>query len=179
MPYLVRAPIVVLLAAAHLLADARPALAQEEQPSRLGAAALGALAGTIAGGTVTLAVVVARSRAGQFVYEFDDFFGWNSVPIVVGIPAGAWIGYTDRDRMLRGVVGGAIGGAVGYGIGRLVGNRIWDPPEGTWAAGAIGLGVGVALGAITGLLWPEGDDDPGPVPSPSGRRIPLAVRIAI
>lgn len=129
--------------------------------NRLLTTGVGGLAGLTAGGYVSLSIVVARARKGEYVYALNDVLGWGSVPVLVGAGTGAVLGYVDPPRLLRTVVGGTAGTLLGMGTGLIIGRSVWEPPEGKWAGAAIGAGAGLVLGSIVGILWPGGKGDDG------------------
>ena len=145
------------------------------QGSILGAA-VGAGTGLAAGGYITVAIVVARARfEDEYVFEIEDILDWESIPVLVGPTTAGVIGFFDDERLYRSVIGGTSGLVAGAGIGLMLGHWYWRTPDGRWAGAAIWAGAGLAMGALTGLVWPSGsDDEPG---SPSASGIPLTVRI--
>lgn len=162
---------------AVLAAGALPAPARA-QGSYL-AAALGAGAGLVAGGYVTVAVVVARAQIEQeYVFGLDDILDWESIPVIVGPATGVALGLWDDDRLVRTVIGGAGGTLAGAGLGLLLGDRLWDPPEGRWAGAAIGAGAGLVLGALTGMAWPA-TESPSPGNPPAAAGVPVIFRIRL
>lgn len=157
-----------------------PAAAQEPEPqSRVLSTGLGAVAGLAGGGYVTLTVIVAESRRGNYVHDIDDVLGWRSAPVLIGTLAGAGLGFYSPERLQGAVVYGAGGLALGALVGLGVGSAIWDPPEGRWAGAAIGAGVGLVLGNAIGVLRPlnlftEGGDD-----GAQAAGIPVMIRIPL
>jgi hypothetical protein len=146
--------------------------------SQLITTGLGGFAGLTAGGYVSLSVVVARSRRGNYVYAINDVLGWGSVPILVGAGTGATLGYLDPPRLLRTVIGGTAGTLLGMGTGLLIGRAVWEPPEGKWAGAAIGAGAGLVLGSVAGILWPGGKgDENGTKTSPAAAGVPIGVTL--
>lgn len=170
-----------LLLALALLWPARAAAQDPEPQSRVLATSIGALAGIVGGGYVSLTVIVAESRVGRYVHDVDDVLGWRSAPVILGTLAGAGLGFYSPERLQGAVVYGAGGLALGALAGLGIGSAIWDPPEGRWAGAAIGAGVGLVIGNAIGVLRPlnlftrEEDEEGGTVTAgiPIMFRIPL------
>ncbi len=142
----------IVCAALALCAGAgqtRPLSAQ-----RLVAPALGGVAGAASGGFLTLTIVVAESRAGHYLHDPKDLFGWQSAPVLIGGGTGVALGFLDPGRLVRTVIGGTAGTLLGVATGLVIGRVVWEPPEGKWAGGAIGSGVGLVAGCVIGILWP-------------------------
>ena len=140
-----------VLVLAALLGGVAPRPAQAQVLS----GAVGALAGTAAGGYITLSIVVARAQFGHYLHDYYDLFDWKSVPIIAGAATGTAVGILQPSRLWSGFIFGAGGTALGAGIGFVVGNAVTDLPEGKWAGAAIGAGAGMAIGTIVGLLLPQ------------------------
>ncbi len=166
---------VLTLAAALLIGGVAPARAQIAD--RLLPTALGGAAGLAAGGFITMGVIVAKARAGHYTESTRDVLGWESVPVLVGIGAGATLGALDERRLRGSVYYGAGGFALGWGIGWLVGGRVWEPPEGKWAGAAIGGAAGLAIGGIAGMIFPPGGGGGGSTPAAAAARVPIGIRI--
>jgi hypothetical protein len=147
----------------------------EAQANKLIAPAIGVLLGTGAGGYVAVGIVAYRARQGRYLYNVQDALGWESAAVLAGGGTGLALGLWDERRLRNTVIASAGLALVGTGIGALVGRRIWPPPEGKWAGGVIGGGVGILLGAASGVLLPPdwlGDDG-------GGDEVPLAIRIPV
>jgi hypothetical protein len=146
--------------------------AQEE---RLLTAVGGGMLGVAGGGYVALSIIVAESRAGRYIHDFDDVFGWRSLPVIAGGTLGTALGVYSPERLKRAVLFGfggmAAGGVLGFGLGQL----IWEGPEGKWAGAAIGAGAGLAISYIVGAITASGDDDigQGSISVPVVIRVPL------
>lgn len=138
----------------------------------------GMVAGVAAGGYVALSVIVLRSRFGHFVESERDVLGWGSVPVLVGGGTGAFLGFTDPDRLVRTIIGGSVGTAVGLGVGLVVGRRVATTSAGRWAGGAMGAGGGLVLGSLIGLFLPgkSGSDSPSPQAARAAA-IPIGVTV--
>ena len=163
---------VVLLAPAGLRA--------QEPQSRALATTIGGLAGMGAGAYLTVSVVVLEARFGRYVHDIDDVLGWRAAPILLGGVAGAGLGLYSPERLQGVVVYGAIGLGAGALTGMLLGNRIWEPPEGRWAGAAIGAGMGLIIGNTIGVLNPlnlftEGEE--GTATESAG--VPIVFRIPL
>lgn len=150
-----------VMAAACLMP--RPLLAQDAE-SRVLPGMLGGVAGIAGGGYVAIALIVAESRYGRYVHDFDDVLGWRSLPVLIGGATGASLGvYSPRrfeSALLYGTAGLGLGAALGLGLGAIA----WDPPEGRWAGATIGAGLGLVIGNIVGIVAPrrgDNDDDGG------------------
>lgn len=135
----------------------------------------GAVAGTAAGGYITLSIVVARAQTGHYLHEVRDLFGWTSLPVIVGAATGVTVGIADPNRLWTGFIVGAAGTAVGTGLGAVVGAAISERPEGKWAGAAIGAGAGMALGSLAGIIWPQ----PDLIPRELRRAAVIPVRITV
>jgi hypothetical protein len=148
------------------------------QETNIPAALAGGLAGAASGGYIAISVIVAESRAGKYMHSMQDALGWRSAPVLIGGVTGVVVGATSPDRLLRTVVYGSVGTVAGTGVGVVVGKLIWDGPEAKWAGGAIGAGLGMAIGSSLGLFLPHpgGEDDPEPAAAASVR-IPVSFTI--
>ncbi|MBX6363224.1 MAG: hypothetical protein IRZ00_05090 [Gemmatimonadetes bacterium] len=160
-----------------LFAVGRDATAQ----NRLLTAGIGGVAGLTAGGYISLSIIVARARHGDYVYALNDVLGWGSVPVLLGAGTGAAVGYLDPPRLLRTVVGGTAGTLLGLGAGLVIGRSVWPPPEGKWAGAAIGAGAGLVLGSVVGLLWPGGTAAARgeATTSPRAARVPIGLTLRL
>lgn len=170
-----RKPIRLVLLVTLLAAAASPLRAQSEGRRILPAVA-GGVAGVAGGGYVALSVVVAQARAGNYLHDFQELFGWRSVPVIAGGALGAGLGFYSPHRLEQAIIWGfggmAIGGAVGFGIGQLV----WRPPEGKWAGAAIGAGAGLVVGYLTGALTARSGDELG---SSEAAVVPVTIRLPL
>jgi hypothetical protein len=135
-----------------LIAPAR--ISAQDPQSRALATSLGLLAGAAGGGYVTVTVVVFEARIGRYIHDVDDVLGWRSAPFIMGALAGGGLGFFSPERLQGAIVYGAGGLALGGLTGLVIGQRLWDPPEGRWAGAAIGAGVGLVVGNAIGILYP-------------------------
>jgi hypothetical protein len=117
--------------------------------------AVGAVAGTAAGGYLALSLVVARAQRGHYLHDFGDIYGLTSVPVLVGAGTGTTLGILSPPRLWTSVVFGTGGAVLGIPIGMFMGTALSDRPEAKWAGGAIGAGVGMTLGFLFGVLTPQ------------------------
>jgi hypothetical protein len=142
---------------------------------RLIVPAIGTVLGTGAGGYVSVGVVAYRARQGNYLFNLEDAFGWESAAIFAGGGTGLVLGIWDERRLRNTVVATAGLGLVGTVVGAVVGDRIWPPPEGRWAGGVIGGGAGILAGAVIGVLMPPDwlEDDDGEEGVPMMIRIPV------
>lgn len=135
----------------------------------------GGMLGVAGGGYVALSIIVAESRAGRYIHDFDDVFGWRSLPVIAGGTLGTALGIYSPERLRRAVLFGfggmAAGGVLGFGLGQL----IWEGPEGKWAGAAIGAGAGLAIAYIAGALTASGDDDIGQ----GNISVPVLIRVPV
>jgi hypothetical protein len=157
---------------AGLPAITPPALHAQEK--NIPAALLGGFAGAGSGGYIAISLIVAESRAGKFVDSVDDVLGWRSAPVLIGGVTGVVVGATDPDRLIRTVVYGSAGTLAGTGIGAVIGKIVWDGPEAKWAGGAIGAGIGMAIGSSLGLFLPMKDDNNDTGSAAAATRIPVS-----
>ncbi len=143
-----------LLLALLLLGSSRAAQAQ------LWTAALGGLAGTLSGGYISLSIVVTRAQFGHYLHEPKEIIGWNSLPVMIGAPVGAALGMWAPDRLGTGFAYGSAATLAGGSAGFLIGWAVSKRPEGKWAGGAIGAGLGMAIGSSLGVFFPNRRFDP-------------------
>lgn len=159
-----------------LLSAAAPAAGQDLE-DRILPVMVGGTAGVIGGGYVALSVVVLEARMGRYMHDFNDLFGWRSLPVLAGGGLGAGLGLYSPERLKQAILWGyggmAAGGLVGLGVGLL----IWPQPEGKWAGAAIGAGVGLVAGYLTGAITASDEDDLGRSSAREG--IPLVIRIPL
>jgi hypothetical protein len=151
-------------------------LPAQDQERRILPAAIGGAAGVVGGGYVALAVVVTETRFGRYLHDYQDIFGWRSLPVIVGGGLGTALGYYSPERLKWAIIGGYIGMAAGGLIGLGVGQLAWRPPEGRWAGAAIGAGAGLVIGYLTGALTADSGDDLG---NSEAAAIPLTIRIPL
>ena len=141
---------IVLLILALTAGESRHAHAQ-----RIITGPFGAVAGTLSGGYITLSIVVARAQFGDYVHDANDLFNWNGLPVIIGASTGTALGIYDPDRLMTGFVYGSAGTLAGGSAGFILGALISDRPEGRWAGGAIGAGIGMAIGSSWGVFFPN------------------------
>jgi hypothetical protein len=122
--------------------------------------AAGGVAGVLSGGYITLSIVVARAQMGHYLHEPHDIFDWYSAPVLIGGTTGAALGLWAPDRLGTGFVYGSAGAVAGGTLGFIIGWATSARPEGKWAGGAIGAGLGMAIGSTTGVLFPRDAYDP-------------------
>lgn len=150
-----------------------PLSAQEDEAGSVLSAGAGGFVGVVAGGYANLAIVVLKARYGRYPHSFDDAFGWESAPILIGGATGAAIGLLDRDLIIPWIIGGTTGFAAGAGAGFLYGQFAWGDSESRWANAAITSAVGMAIGSTVALIRYSGS---GSAPAPgqeSAVRVPL------
>ncbi len=166
--------LVTALAGFHALL---PASAQAQK--NIPAALLGGIAGAGSGGYIAISVIVAESRAGKYIHSAQDALGWRSAPVLIGGVTGIVVGATSPDRLLRTVGYGSLGAVAGTGVGVVLGKIIWTGPEAKWAGGAIGAGLGMAIGSSLGLFLPHknDDDEAAEASSAAARGIPVSFTI--
>jgi hypothetical protein len=139
-----------------LLGSTRSAQAQ------VGPALLGAAGGLLVGGYTTVTIYVTKARFGRYLFSTDELLSLRpeTLPVLVGPVAGAWVGAESSTALGRSAAWGALGLAGGAALGGLTGRLLSDADEAPWAGAVIGGGVGLLTGAILGAI--DGlDDDPG------------------
>lgn len=99
----------------------------------------GAVIGTLLGFYVTLAVVVAKARAGYYIFAVHDLadIRIETAIILVGLVLGAMFAYRWDVRFFRVVLRGLVGLIAGVLLGIPLGWLIWGGTEGMWAGGII------------------------------------------
>jgi hypothetical protein len=122
-----------------------------------------------------VSVVVAQARAGNYLHDFQELFGWRSLPVIAGGALGTGLGIYSPERLERAILWGfggmAVGGAVGLGVGQLM----WRPPEGKWAGMAIGAGAGLVIAYLAGALTAGASEDIGRADAAA---VPIVFRIS-
>jgi len=158
-----------------LIAATSTPLRAQDAGGRVLPAVIGGVAGVAGGGYVALSLVVAQARAGTYIHDFKDMFGWRSAPVIAGGLLGTGLGIYSPDRLRRAIIWGyggvVVGGAVGLGVGLLV----WPPPEGKWAGAAIGAGAGLVIAYIAGALTAPASGDLGK----SDAVVPVMIRLPV
>jgi hypothetical protein len=139
---------------AACLITAPGAVTSAAAQSNIPAALAGGVAGAGSGGYIAIAVIVAESRGGKYLHSYHDALGWRSAPVLIGGATGVFLGATAPDRLWRTVLYGGVGTVAGTGAGIVAGKLVWDGPEAKWAGGAIGAGVGMAIGSSLGVFLP-------------------------
>lgn len=140
----------------------------------------GAVAGTLSGGYITMSIVVTRAQFGHYLHSTDDLFSWQSLPVLIGGTTGTALGIWDPDRLWTGFVYGSAGTVAGGSIGFIVGELVSDRPEGKWAGGAIGAGLGMAIGSSWGVFFPNKKLNPFTKDDEEqGTAIPVTIRIPL
>jgi hypothetical protein len=166
-----------LLVAAAVTATAAAPVSAQRVEERVLPALVGGAAGVAGGGYVALSVVVAQARAGNYLHEFQELFGWRSLPVIAGGAMGTALGVYSPARLERAILWGfggmAAGGALGLGVGQL----IWRAPEGKWAGMAIGAGAGLALAYVAGAITATNSEDLGGSGESAGLVIPLGFTV--
>lgn len=159
-----------------LLLAAAPATGQKVE-ERILPVMIGGTAGVIGGGYVALSAIVLEARMGNYLHDFDELFGWRSIPVLAGGALGAGLGVYSPERLKQAIIYGyggmAAGGLLGLGVGLL----IWPQPEGRWAGAAIGAGFGLVVGYLTGAITASAEDDLGRASVQEG--IPVVIRIPL
>ena len=87
--------------------------------------AVGAVAGTAAGGYLSLSIIVARAQRGHYLHDFEDIFGWNSAPVLVGAATGGTLGILSPPRLWTSVIFGTGGAVVGIPVARPIVFKSW------------------------------------------------------
>jgi len=168
--------LVLLLALSAAIAATSSPLRAQNAGGRVLPAMIGGAAGLAGGGYVALSLVVAQARAGRYLHEYQELFGWQSLPVIAGGALGMGLGIYSPDRLRRAILWGfggwAAGGVLGAGIGKLV----WRPPEGKWAGAAIGAGAGLVIAYVTGALTAPAGGDIG---NSQGAAVPVTIRIPV
>lgn len=109
--------------------------------------------GTVAGLAAVLAVVVAQAHLWQrYVESVADLVGWPLVPGVLVLVAVLAVELSPRCRSRWVAIGGSVAMFAGIGLGILVGAMFIPAPEGRWAGGIVGAGLGVVAGGATGAV---------------------------
>lgn len=135
----------------------------------------GGVGGVVAGGVTTLGIFVARSRAGNFIFDLENVqeIRLETLPVILFPLAGIVLGTTDSSRLRDVGVGAGLGLVVGGALGVAIGASLSESSEGRWAGGIIGSAAGLVLGAVVGSLT-AGPGGGGGSPLPlASLRIPL------
>jgi hypothetical protein len=111
----------------------------------------GLLGGAVGGLILTLGLVVARARfQGAYFHDPDELVGWVGLPLLLGPILGAWIGAAHPPS--RSIVpAAAIGLTVGVTLGAALG-MFGEDPASKWAGLVMGGAGGLALGVWVALL---------------------------
>ena len=114
---------------------------------------LAAAGGTVMGFAVTLAIVVAKARAGSYIFALEDLveFRWEVIPVLIGPVAGFLLGLRHPNALDRATVWGLCAMLLGVGSGILLGGLFWGGGEGRWAGGIIFGALGMAGGGIASI----------------------------
>jgi hypothetical protein len=126
---------------------------------------VGLLTGALLGLYLSLAVFVARARAGSYVFSVDELVDlrWEAIPLVGAAVGGAYMGAV-RPQTLGWVVGLAIAGALlAAPAGWLVGDGVWRDQAGSWAGAILASALGLLGGGALGV-----QRAPPPTPAVSG-----------
>ena len=158
-------PVAALLATGSLGAP-RPAATQILAP--IG----GALAGAGAGAWISVAYITVQVRKGNYLDSGEEAIGIAAIPLFTGLAAGLALGVFAEDRMNQALLWGGVGWASGIGVGALIGDQVWDDPQGKWAGGVIGGAVGLIVGGVAGLVSSQGDGKDSQQPD----GLPLLIR---
>jgi hypothetical protein len=115
----------------------------------------GLAGGAVAGGIVTLGLVVARARLDHvYTSHADELVGWVGLPLVLGPLVGAWIGVAHppgRSVLPWSAFGLMAGGVLGAALGVWIGDDPARPWSGAVMGGALGLLVGVWVALLRHL----------------------------
>ena len=158
-------PVAVVLVTGSLGAP-RPAATQTLAPVG------GALAGAGAGAWLSVAYITVQARKGKYLDSAEEAVGMSAIPLFTGLAAGLALGVFAEDQMNQALLWGAVGWASGIGVGALIGDQVWDDPQGRWAGGVIGGAVGLIVGAAAGLVSSHGDGEDSQQPD----GLPLLIR---
>jgi hypothetical protein len=109
--------------------------------------------GAAIGFAVMLAIVVAKARAGSFIFAMEDLVDirWEIIPVLIGPVAGFLLGLRHPDALDRATVWAFCAMVLGIGFGILGGGLFWGEGEGQWAGGIIFGALGLAGGGIASL----------------------------
>jgi len=135
----------------------------------------GGVVGAVAGGVTTLGIFVARSRAGNFIFDYGDVqeIRLETLPVVLFPLAGIVLGATDAARLRDVGIGAGLGLVVGGALGVALGASLSESSEGRWAGGIIGSAAGLVVGAVVGSLTADSGGGNGPSVSLASIQIPL------
>jgi len=150
--------------------------ARHANAQRLITGPFGAVAGTLSGGYISLSIVVLRAQFGHYLHSAEDLMSWNGLPVIIGGSVGTALGVWDPDRLMTGFAYGSIGTLTGGTLGFIIGSVAIDRPEGRWAGGAIGAGLGMAIGSTLCVLVPNEKMNPF---RESRTVVPLTIRIPL
>ncbi|HEX6645347.1 MAG TPA: hypothetical protein VF037_11765 [Gemmatimonadales bacterium] len=136
--------------------EAHPATHHHRARIRLFHAAvttLATLGGIVMGFMVTLAIVVAKSVFGYFIFGLEDLLAlrWEVAPVLVGGIAGYRLGRRRPHSVAWATVSGVGGLLVGVSIGSLAGWELGGDTTGRWAGGIIGGALGLVGGTVASL----------------------------
>jgi hypothetical protein len=113
-------------------------------------AVLAVIGGAIAGFALTLAIVVARARAGSYIFGLEELaeMRLETLPIALAALAGAVLGIRDPTAVDRAAVWGFAACFAGALIGIPMGRLMWGAGEGPWAGAIVFGAIGFAGGGV-------------------------------
>jgi hypothetical protein len=112
-----------------------------------------AIGGAVVGFALTLATVVARARAGSYIFALDELaeFRWETLPMLIGLLVGALLGWLRPRAIDLATLWGFMAGAAGLVLGIVIGGILWGEGEGQWAGAIIFGALGLAGGGIASI----------------------------
>ena len=121
----------------------------ERAMAQVARAAIGTGVGVAGGVVVTMSVVVARARfQGVYLDSGEDLIHWQSAPMLIAPAAGLVFGLAGKDPLRGSIIGSTSGLLVGAAAGAVTGWLVSATPEGPWAGGVIGAGLGMTIGGL-------------------------------
>lgn len=109
-----------------------------------------AVGGAVVGFALTLATVVARARAGSYIFALDELaeVRWETLPIVIGCAIGGLLGWLRPRAIDHATFWGFVAGVAGVLLGIPLGALLWGAGEGQWAGAIVFGALGLAGGGI-------------------------------
>lgn len=126
---------------------------------------LAVLGGAVVGFITTLAIVVARARAGSYIFGLHELAAirWETLPVLLGMAAGVTLAILHPRALDRATVRGFVGLLAGAVLGAFLGRLLWGPEEGKWAGGIIFGAAGLLVGAALSLTVHRPSRGPRPL----------------
>lgn len=114
---------------------------------------MGALVGALLGFYLLMGIIVLKARFGSYIYALHDLqeFRLDTLVVILGISAGAAIGYRAPIQFLRAVLRGLGVAILSLPFGALLGRVVWGSGAGVWAGAVVFSSLALVAATVLAL----------------------------